>query len=92
MEIMLAPEDFRPVVEQVVAEALARLGEHATPARLCFTEVEAARMIGMNKWQLRDERRRGRITGSVGPARRVYYTKADLERYLASRRTVATTK
>jgi hypothetical protein len=84
------PDALRPLIESVVAEAIGRL-EAARPGaaageRLAYGEAEAARLIGLNAHQLRDERRRGRITASVGPGRKILYSLEDLKTYLLSRR------
>jgi len=47
---------------------------------------EAARMLGLNSWQLRDLRLRGEITPSRLTGKRVRYTKEDLTNFLRERR------
>jgi hypothetical protein len=81
-------EALRPLIAEVVRETVAvldadraRLGE-----RLAFSEPEAAALLGLQTHQLRDERLRGRIKASVGPGRRVLYSREDLLAYLAARR------
>jgi hypothetical protein len=54
--------------------------------RVAWRESEAAPLIGLAVHQLRDERRRGRVSASIGPGRIILYTKADLLDYLATRR------
>jgi hypothetical protein len=82
------PAALRPVIVAVVRETLAaleadraRLGD-----RLAYSEAEAARLLGLNPHQLRDERLRGRVAASKIVGGRVAYTRADLERYLLERR------
>jgi len=71
----------------VVREVLSQIEEAGLGnGRLAWSEVEAAGLLGMAAHVLRDERRRGRISASVGPGRRILYTRADLLGYLASRR------
>ena len=90
MHLAIDTEALKPLVAAVVEEVLARVkGDGLPDDRLAFGEAEAARLIGLNRWQLRDERRRGRISGTVGPGRRIFYSKADISTYLASRRTGA---
>lgn len=90
MKIAIDSEDLRPLVEQVVEATLKKLAENKSALgaddRMAFSEAEAARMLGMNSHQLRDERLRGRVTGSITSGRRVKYTRADLDAYLAARR------
>jgi hypothetical protein len=51
---------IKPVVELVMAEVLDRLGQ--LPAdRLAFTEVEAAGLLGIPSYVLRDCLRRGEV-------------------------------
>jgi hypothetical protein len=79
---------LRPLIEQVVTETLRQLQEiNATlPDCLAFSEQEAARLIGLSTWQLRDERLRGRISASQVTGRRIRYQRSDLLQYLESRR------
>jgi hypothetical protein len=79
---------LRPLVQQVAAEVVAALDKDRAQLddKLAFGEAEAARRIGLHEHQLRDERRRGRISASVGPGRKILYTKSDLLSYLQNRR------
>jgi hypothetical protein len=81
-------ESLRPLVAEIVQEALARFetARATLPDKLAFGEQEAARLLSLQPYQLRDERLRGRIAASVGPGRRVLYRRADLENYLLGRR------
>lgn len=88
MRIELNGDDLRPLVQAVVTEVVAaiqtdseQLGE-----KLAYTEQEAARLLSMQSYQLRDERRDGRIEASVGRGGRILYSKGDLLAYLRSRR------
>lgn len=53
--------------------------------RLAYGEHEAAALLGLERHQLRDERRRGRVKASVGPGRKILYTVQALLTYLAER-------
>jgi hypothetical protein len=79
-----------PIIKAVVAETLAQLeaDRRLVPenGRLAFTEEEAARLLGLEPHQLRDERRRGRIGASSIVGRRIRYTRGDLLAYLRARR------
>jgi hypothetical protein len=54
--------------------------------RIAYCEEAAARLLELEPHQLRDERRRGRITASTVVGRRIRYTRADLLEYLRRRR------
>ncbi len=88
MELRIDAEDLKPLVERVVTETLTRLDElrAALPDRVAFSEEEAARLLGLEPHQLRDERRRGRIKASKIVGRRVRYFRADLVQYIMERR------
>jgi hypothetical protein len=95
MKFTFDVEELRPLIQAIVEETVRRLeGERATlgDGRLAFSEEESARMLGLNRWQLRDERRRGRIGASRSVGRRVLYSREDLARYLAARRVEAEAK
>jgi hypothetical protein len=80
---------MRPLIAEVVREVLAQLASEQAKLgdgnRICFSEPEAAVLLGLNEHCLRDERRRGRITASAIVGRRIRYRRQDLERYLIGR-------
>src|SRR5438093_87763 len=87
--IHVDPDELKDLVAQVVRETLAQLdadGARLPADRLAYSEDEAAAMLGLNVHQLRGERHKGRIEGSVIVGRRVRYTRADLLGYLARER------
>jgi hypothetical protein len=88
VSLAVDPDALKPLVAAVVREVLAQVreAEGQLPDKLCFSEAEAARLLGLNPWQLRDERRRGRITASAIVGNRIRYSRADLLKYLADRR------
>src|SRR5262249_18492931 len=90
LTLHLDPQAFAPIIRVVVAEVLAQLeaDRQQLPenGRLAYSEEEAARMLGLEPHQLRDERRRGRIAASSIVGRRVRYTRNDLLGYLQERR------
>jgi hypothetical protein len=93
--LQLDPQALRPVIEAVVSEVLAQLegARAALPdGRLCYSEEEAARLLGLEPHVLRDERRRGRIIASSIVGRRIRYTRDDLVSYLMARRVGANGK
>ena len=61
--LTLPPEALRPLIREVVVEVLDqfRQAEARTDGRLCYSEAEAARLLGLEPHVLRDERLRGRI-------------------------------
>lgn len=86
-------DSLGPLIRAVVVEVLGQLEADrqqldavAGPQRLCWSEAEAAAMLGLEPHQLRDERLRGRIAASSIVGRRVRYTREDLVGYLAARR------
>ena len=58
-----------------------RLGD-----KLCYSEEEAARLLGLKAHNLRDARLRGQIQASQITGRRIRYTRDDLLRYLSDNR------
>ncbi len=88
LKLHVPPDTLRPLIEEVVAEVLARM-EAARPqleGRMAFSEEEAARLLGLQPHVLRDERLRGRIKASTIVGRRIRYTREDLTAYLLQRR------
>jgi hypothetical protein len=79
---------LEPLIRAVVEQTIARIDEarEVLPDKIAFGEAEAARLLSLHPHQLRDERLRGRIEASVGPGKKVLYSRADLLAYLASRR------
>ena len=76
---------IRRVVEETLA-AVERDRAAVPDGKLAFTEAEAARLLSLNPWQLRGERRLGRIRASAGPAGKILYSREDLLEYLRARR------
>ena len=91
MQVAFDPTEFEPIITRAVEAALAKLDELRGPLgdRLAFTEEEAARLIGLEAHQLRDERRRGRIAASQIVNRSIRYLRGDLLAYLLRQRTEA---
>lgn len=74
---------LKPLVHLAVAEALDRMeAERAKlSGRLAFTEAEAATLLGVKPYVLRDCRRRGELhAAKVGS--KIVYTRADLLEFL----------
>jgi hypothetical protein len=95
LSLNLDPKALTPLIRAVVDQTLAQFeaDRRQLPenGRLAYTEEEAARMLGLETHQLRDERRRGRISASSIVGRRIRYTRDDLLGYLAARRVNAPT-
>lgn len=81
-------EALRPLIAAVVSETLAAMecDRAQLNGKLAFSESEAAQMLGLNRWQIRDLRRADKISASQGPGRRILYARQDLEDYLARQR------
>ncbi len=88
MHLEINPADLQPLIRQVVTEALAQLDADRArlDGKLAYSESEAAQLIGLEPWQLRDERRRGNIRASQIVGRRIRYLREDLVSYLLGRR------
>lgn len=90
LSLSLEPDSLRALVREVVREVVEQLGRDraALPGgRLAWSEPEAAALLSLRPHQLRDERLRGRLQASVGPGRKVLYSREDLLGYLSARRT-----
>jgi hypothetical protein len=85
--VQIDPESLRPLIDAAVAVAIARMeaGRAALDGRMAYSEPEAADLLGLKTHQLRDERLRGRISASMGPGRKILYSRDNLARYLAGR-------
>ena len=67
------------LISQVVSDALSKLEEDRlrVGGRLAYTEAEAAALLGVERYVLRDCRLRGEVTGSkVG--KRIVYSRDEL--------------
>jgi hypothetical protein len=88
INLNIEPSELQPLIAEVVKATIAALdAERAQPnAWLAYTKVEAAAMIGQQPYQLREERRKGRIEAGGGTARRTLNARGALLAYLAVRR------
>lgn len=88
LSLILDPTALEPLITAVIERTLARLedGREQLSDKLAYSEAEAARLLSLNEHQLRDERRRARIQASVGPGKKILYTRSDLLAYLMGRR------
>ena len=88
LKIQFDQEDLRPLVHLAVAEALDRMEAERAKlnGRLALTEPEAAVLLGVKPYVLRDCRRRGELQLKVGS--RIVYTRADLLEFWSDRRKI----
>jgi hypothetical protein len=79
VQLTLSPADLAPLVQAAVDAVIARRAELGD--RLAYPEQEAARLLGIKPYVLRDARRRGEISGRrVG--RSFVYTQRSLLAWL----------
>jgi hypothetical protein len=88
VEVHYETTELEPLVRQVIEVAVRELGQQPKllNGKLAVTEPEAAALLGLNVWQLRDLRLDGRIGFSRIVGGRIRYTGADLDTYLESTR------
>jgi hypothetical protein len=81
--VEILKEPLKPVIREMVAEELAQIEADRAKVgdgRKAFFEADAAKLLGMTRFQLRGLRYNGRITASVvGPRNRPMYSQNDLE-------------
>jgi hypothetical protein len=83
----LDQDALRALIRQLVVEVVDEMERHRADLgdQLAYSEEQAARAIGLNPHQLRDERKQGRIRPTYfGLRNRPFYCKACLLEYLAS--------
>ena len=82
--LTLDSEELKPLVHAVVTAVTQELENRKTlvNGRLALSEPEAAELMGLNPWQLRDLRLAGNISFRRVVGNRVRYTLDDLNRYL----------
>ena len=81
-------EELRPLVREIIETVLSENEQlkQLLNGRLAITEPDAAALLGLNPWQLRDLRLAGKITHSCIVGGRIRYTFEDLTGYLRSSR------
>ncbi len=83
LQIQFDEDALRPLVHLAVAEVIERMEADRAKlsGRLAFTEAEAAALLGVKPYVLRDCRRRGELHGAkVGS--KIVYTRTDLVEFL----------
>lgn len=85
MQLTLDHEALRPLVSQVVQEVVAQqIGQRDVLGdRLMLSESEAAELLGVQKYVLRDARLRGEIKGRL-IGKRIFYSRQALVRFAES--------
>jgi hypothetical protein len=83
-DLQLNGDELRPIVQEAVRLAIAELVDlnQLVHGKLALTEEQAAELLDLNPWQLRDLRLAGKIGFSRIVGNRVRYTQADLLDYL----------
>lgn len=86
MQLTLDTYDLQPLIEQVVAETIAKIEANQAKlnGRLAYSEPEAAALIGVQQHVLRDCRLRGEIQASKA-GKRWLYQRDELLRFLNRR-------
>jgi hypothetical protein len=86
--LVINPDELRPLVRDIVEAVLGECDQlkHLLNGKLAVDEAEAAALLGLNPWQLRDLRLANRITHSRIVGGRIRYTHDDLVGYLRSTR------
>jgi hypothetical protein len=83
-------ETLRPIVRAAVSEAMEQIAVDRAKfsGRLAFTEPEAAALLGVKPYVLRDCRRRGELQGAkVGS--KIVYTRDDLVEFLDRKKEIS---
>lgn len=82
MQIHIDDDELKSLITLVVQEVLAKA---PTDDRLAYTETEAAKLIGVARHVLRDERLRGRVQhGKCG--KKIVYSKRQLLEFIENRK------
>jgi hypothetical protein len=87
MQMMFDGDELAPLIERVVIQVLDRraANDAKLDGRLAFTEPEAAALLGVKPYVLRDCRLRGEVEGSkIG--KRIMYSREELMKLLAANR------
>lgn len=88
MQIKFEDRDLEPLIQRVVTRVLdqRQVNDATLGSRIGFTEAEAAGLLGMKPYVLRDARLRGEIVGSrIG--KKIYYDRDELLKLLTRNRT-----
>jgi hypothetical protein len=85
INLQLEPESLRPLIEGVVSEVLRQLQaeQEKLNSRLAYNEQEAAELLGLKPYQLRDLRLAGKIAAVKPTKKAALYRREDLIAFLA---------
>lgn len=83
-ELRIDPVELKGLVQEIVAQVVETLQQHQQllNGKLALSEPEAAELLGLHPWQLRDLRLAGKIGHSRIVGNKVRYTLQDLMAYL----------
>jgi hypothetical protein len=83
-DFQLSAGELRPLVQEVIRAVMDELTEmhHLVHGKLALTEEQAAELLDLNPWQLRDLRLAGKIGFTRIVGNRVRYIVSDLMDYL----------
>lgn len=83
-DLRLNADELRPIVQEVVRMVMDEMTSlnHLVHGKLALTEEQAAELLDLNPWQLRDLRLAGKIGFTRIVGNRVRYTLSDLLDYL----------
>lgn len=89
MLVVDSPADLEPIIAAAVQKTLEAIqsDQNKLGDRLAFSETEAAALIGIQPYQLRDERLRGRVGFTKIVGRRIRYDRKSIMDYLNRDRT-----
>ena len=84
-DLRFDPNELRPLMVEVARAVLQEAGTSRTlllNGKLALSEPEAAELLGLNSWQLRDLRLAGKVGFRRIVGNRIRYTVDDLRGYL----------
>ncbi len=84
-ELRIDPAELKSLVRDIVTSVLQELEQHRllVNGKLALSEPEAAELLGLHPWQLRDVRLAGKIGHTRITGNKVRYSLEDLQSYLA---------
>ena len=83
-DLRLSTEELQPLVKEVLKVVLAEQNQvqQLLNGKMAFREEQAAELLGLNPWQLRDLRLAGKIGFHRIVGNRIRYSTDDLKAYL----------
>lgn len=83
-ELRIDPDELKALVRDIVASVLHEVEQHRllVNGKLALAEPEAAELLALHPWQLRDVRLAGKIGHTRIVGNKVRYTVEDLRAYL----------